>query len=230
MRVHYLQHVDFEDLGTIADWATDNNHPITATRWQNGEAAASLDSFDLLVIMGGPMNIYEEPLYPWLRDEKRFIADAIAAKKAVLGVCLGAQLIADVLGGKVYPNQHKEIGWFPVQKAPGASGPFANVLPRTFSPFHWHGDTFSLPPGASHLARSEGCENQAFSVGECILGLQFHLEVTPNAVQAWTENGGAELVNAPYIQQPKNMLADTTRFDHLRVLMNDVLNHFDDTL
>jgi len=219
--------VEFEDLGTIANWATHNNHPITATRWHHGEAAPSLNSFDLLVIMGGPMNIYEEQLYPWLHHEKNFISDAIAANKAVLGVCLGAQLIADVLGGKVYPNQHKEIGWFPVQKAPAASGPFANALPHTFSPFHWHGDTFSLPPGTHHLARSEACENQAFSVGERILGLQFHLEVTPDAVQAWTENGGAELVDGLYIQQPQAMLADSTRFDRLNVLMNDVLNHFD---
>jgi len=227
MRVHYLQHVDFEDLGTIAVWATDNNHPITATRWQHGEAAPSLDSFDLLVIMGGPMNIYEEHLFPWLRDEKKFISEAIAADKAVLGVCLGAQLIADVLGGMVYPNHYKEIGWLPVQKAPAASGPFANVLPDTFSPFHWHGDTFSLPAGAQHLARSEACENQAFSVGERILGLQFHLEVTTNTVRAWTENGGAELVDAPYIQQPQAMLVDTNRFERLQVLMNDVLTHFD---
>lgn len=227
MKIHYLQHVDYEDLGSIESWAIQHGHPVNATRWHRGDTAPDINDFDLLIVMGGPMNIYEEQLYPWLRDEKLFLANAIAAGKYVLGVCLGAQLLADVLGGKVYPNRHKEIGWFPVQSDVNASGPFAKTLPSEFSPFHWHGDTFTLPAGATLLARSQACANQAFSVGERILGLQFHLEVTADNVRIWTEQGSHELVEAPFIQPPEAMLADANRFSQLNHLMQDVLDRFD---
>lgn len=227
VKIHYFQHVEYEDLGSIADWAKQRHHPVSATRWHCGDTPPHLDEVDLLIIMGGPMNIYEDNLYPWLAAEKRFIAAAIAAGKRVLGVCLGAQLIADVMGAKVTANAFKEIGWFPVHKSTGANGPFAAALPESFTAFHWHGDTFNLPPGATRLAHSVACENQAFSVDDQILGLQFHLEVAPINVQTWAEQGSHELVEAPYIQSPGAMLADPEQFKQLNQLMQKLLDQFD---
>ena len=115
MNIHYLQHVPFEDLGSIKNWAKIRGHRVTATRFYRAEPLPFLDELDWLIIMGGPMNIYEEDKYPWLGHEKRFIEEVIKTDKVVLGICLGAQLIADVLGVRIYENIHKEIGWFPIQ-------------------------------------------------------------------------------------------------------------------
>ena len=135
-----------------------------------------MSDFDWLIILGGPMNIYEEDKYPWLSKEKEFIHQAIASDKIVLGICLGAQLMADVLGGKVQRNVHREIGWFPVKLMPESKASrIFRVLPEEFMALHWHGDTFELPPGAVHTAESQACKNQAFELGKAI-GLQFHLE------------------------------------------------------
>ncbi|CAM2963224.1 type 1 glutamine amidotransferase [Rariglobus hedericola] len=200
MKIHWFQHVPFEGLGAIEGWLTARGHTLTCTRFYAGESApATVDGFDWLIVMGGPMNIYQYRDHPWLRAEKRVIRDAVAAGKRVLGICLGAQLIADALGGKVYQNAQKEIGWFPVMAVPeGNLSPFA--FPETTPVLHWHGDTFSLPPGGVWLARSEGCENQAFAIGTRVLGLQFHLEMTPVEVARIVVECADELVPARYIQ------------------------------
>jgi GMP synthase-like glutamine amidotransferase len=166
----------FEDLARIEDWAKDRGHGISRTPLFDGQELPGLDEFDWLVIMGGPMNIYEEDKYPWLAREKRFIWDSIASNKIVLGICLGGQLIADVLGGKVRRNLYKEIGWHPIKlTSEGQKSRIFSVLPKTFMAFHWHGDTFEIPPQALRAAESEACANQAFMLGKAI-GLQFHLE------------------------------------------------------
>src|SRR5574341_657976 len=142
MRLHSLQHEPFEGLANIEVWAKNKGHSITRTLLFNNEKLPQISDIDWLIIMGGSMNIYEEEKFPWLAEEKNFIAEAIANKKIVLGVCLGSQLIADVLGGKVSKNRHKEIGWFPVTLTKEArnSSIFSN-LPEKFTAFHWHGDT-----------------------------------------------------------------------------------------
>ncbi|HBF36965.1 MAG TPA: amidotransferase, partial [Firmicutes bacterium] len=114
MRIHYLQHVPFEDPANIGNWARQKGHRLTGTHLYNGEVFPTMDRFDCLIIMGGPMNIYEAEKYPWLQSEKQFIKEAIDHRKVVLGICLGAQLITDVLGGKVTKNPEGEIGWLPV--------------------------------------------------------------------------------------------------------------------
>jgi GMP synthase-like glutamine amidotransferase len=176
MRIHSRQHEPFEGLGNIEVWAKNKGHSISRTLLFKNEKLSENSNFDWLVIMGGSMNIYEEDKFPWLREEKNFIAKAIAANKILLGVCLGSQLIADVLGGKVSKNKFKEIGWFPVSLTREARNPsIFSSLPCTFTAFHWHGDTFKIPQGAKRIAQSEGCANQAFECGRAI-GLQFHLE------------------------------------------------------
>jgi GMP synthase-like glutamine amidotransferase len=159
--------------------------------------------------MGGPMNIYEYDLYPWLLREKQFILETLRRDAAVLGVCLGAQLIADVLGGRVTRNKHKEIGWFPLALAPEAArSPIFAGFPRVFTAFHWHGDTFSIPPGATRLGGSKACDNQGFFLGDRVLGLQFHLDYSLKSIRAMIAHCGAELAESPFIQTPAQILAE----------------------
>lgn len=218
--VHYFQHVPFEGPGAVETWAKRCRYGLSFTRFCDGDPLPTLADLDWLVILGGPMSVHDERAYPWLRREKRFIESAIRARRIVLGICLGAQLIADVLGARVYANPVKEIGWFPIQRTPQATGKaIGRALPETIDVFHWHGDTFDLPAGAVHLARSEACTNQAFVHGERVVGLQFHLETTPAGVQQLIAHGATELVDAPFIQRPEAMLENEPRF----TAINEVL-------
>lgn len=225
MNIHYLQHVPFEGLGSIKDWIRREGHTLSGTRFYRGEPLPMVETVDMLIIMGGPMNIYEEARYLWLADEKRFIRKAITAGRRVLGICLGAQLIADVLGAKVYGNTDKEIGWFPVKTTEGASGSrlFA-AFPRQLDAFHWHGDTFDIPVDAVHTLRSAGCAHQAFVYDERIVGLQFHLETTPASAWQIIAHDEDELVEGRYIQTPQMMFADTRRFDTINHAMHELLD------
>ena len=208
MRIHYLQHVPFEGPAAIAGWAAERGYNLSSTALYAGEALPSPGDFDWLVIMGGPMGIYEEAEYPWLFKEKAFLDKAIGAGKTLIGVCLGAQLLADVLGARVYRLPDKEIGWFPITltEAAGSTKLFA-FLPKSFDVFHWHGDTFDLPQGSVHLASSAACVNQAFLYDGRVLGLQFHMESTPSSVHEIVANCGSELVQGPYIQSVERFLA-----------------------
>lgn len=225
MNIHYLQHVPFEGLGSIATWAAKGNHPVTATRLYQDDPLPSLSALDWLIILGGPMNIYQDDQYPWLIREKQFIAQAIQAGKTVVGICLGAQLIADVLGAKVYPGAEKEIGWFPLQRDNrAASSPIFDALPPQLTTFHWHGDTFDIPVGATCLASSEACPHQGFMYGERVLALQFHLEATPESVQALLEHCADEVVPGRYIQTPTDIQGDRHRFAVINDVMDRILN------
>jgi GMP synthase (glutamine-hydrolysing) len=175
--------------------------------------------------MGGPMSVHDERAYPWLIEEKKLIERAVRAGKRVLGVCLGAQLLAEVLGAGVYRNRHKEIGWFPVHLTRQAtSASLWADFPEMFPAFHWHGETFEIPAGALHLAKSEACENQAFEFGGRVLGVQFHLEVTPASVRALIENCRADIARGRYQQSPKQMLASRKEFGIIRPLLYRTLD------
>lgn len=208
MRIHCLQHVPFEGPAGIGDWAARKGHPVTTTPLFEHRGFPDQGTFDWLVIMGGPMGVRDEADYPWLADEKGLIREAIGVGKTVIGVCLGAQLIAHILGARVYRNSHREIGWFPVELTDQGrtSGPFAFLPPR-FEVFHWHGDTFDLPDGAVHLASSEGCAHQAFLYQGRVLGLQFHLESTPASVADIVANCADEITSGSYVQDAERMLA-----------------------
>lgn len=225
MKIHYLQHVSFEGLASIEPWAKSKGHSLSATRFYNNEPLPNVEDIDWLVIMGGPMNIYEESKYPWLAQEKRFIEQAIENEKIILGICLGSQLIADALGAKVFPNQDKEIGWFPIELTSEAQiSQVSNFLPNQFTVFHWHGDTFDLPDGATRIAKSEGCQNQAFIYGEKVIALQFHLESTKGSVQEIIENCADEIVEGRYIQKPDEMLSQEDNFRQINEAMHGILD------
>ncbi|BAY99939.1 glutamine amidotransferase, class I [Tolypothrix tenuis PCC 7101] len=227
MRIHYLQHVPFEGLASIAQWATQQGHIISATQFYNGDNLPSVDDLDWLIVMGGPMNIYEYDQYPWLNDEKQFIESAIQQNKVVIGICLGSQLIADVLGSKVYQGREKEIGWYPINLTPEAQNyPVFASFSQSFNVFHWHGDTFDLPPGAVRIAYSEVCANQAFIYGDQVLGLQFHLESTKESVSQIIENCVSELVSGKYIQKAEEMLARDEDFSKINTFMCQILDYF----
>ena len=223
MRVHYLQHVPFEGLGSMEPWFRAAGHEITTSRFFESPELPELDEVDLLVAMGGPMSVNDEQEFPWLVREKRFVGAAIEAGKAVLGVCLGAQLIASAMGARVYGNRFKEIGWFPIQGVAPTAAPVFR-FPSSVEVFHWHGETFDLPPGAVRLARSAGCENQAFQLGRSVIGLQFHLETTPASARALVSNCRAELLPARYVQSETTILgASPGRYRAINGLMAKVL-------
>jgi GMP synthase-like glutamine amidotransferase len=194
------------------------------------EPLPDLSSFDWLIIMGGPMNIYEHERYPWLIKEKEFIRRAIDNGKIVLGICLGAQLISDVLGGKVTRNKFREIGWFPVSLTDdGMNSRIFSVLPERFVALHWHGDTFSIPQGASRTAESEACFNQAFVLGRAV-GLQFHLESSKDSIDHLLENCADELTEGPYVQKPNELEASSERYAQIQGLMERLLDRIETEL
>ena len=225
MRAHYFQHVPFEGLGSIEPWLKNAGYEISSTQFFNSEVLPEIKDIDLLVVMGGPMSVNDEQKYPWLAKEKKYIRSAINVGRSVLGICLGAQLIANAMGSRVFPNSVKEIGWFPV-KAVESENTFAFQFPKEIEVFHWHGETFSLPKGAVKIAESKGCENQAFQIGSNVIGLQFHLETTPLSAKAIIENCRDELVEGEYIQSETDILsAPKERYLSINSLMGEVLEY-----
>ncbi len=225
MKIHCLQHAPFEGLGRIEDWISNRGHHLTMTRLFLQESLPKLDSFDWLIIMGGPMNIYDDGRYPWLRAEREFLCKALHAGKTALGVCLGAQLLADALGARVYPNPVKEIGWFPVgfRDADGIRRFFPGA-PATLEVFHWHGDTFDLPPGAQWLAGSRHCPHQAFVWNNRVVGLQFHLEMTTSGLEALIDNCRGELVTGQAIQSEAEMRATSGHWKPMHSVLHRLLD------
>lgn len=225
MRAHYLQHVPFEGLGSIESWLQNAGYEISSTQFFSSEVLPDVEDIDFLVVMGGPMSATDETEYPWLINEKKVIRRAIEAGKPVLGICLGAQLMANAMGGKVFKNPVKEIGWFPVE-AVESENTSAFQFPQEIAVFHWHGETFSLPKGAVQIAESKGCKNQAFQIGSNAIGMQFHLETTPLSARAMVENCRNELVEDEYIQSEAEILsAPQERYSLINSLMDRVLEY-----
>ncbi|MEJ2007079.1 MAG: type 1 glutamine amidotransferase [Acidobacteriota bacterium] len=225
MRVHIIQHVAFEGPGAIGEWARERGHSVTVTEQFSGGRTPSIDDFDFLVVMGGPMSANDDAKIPWLGPEKQLIAEAIRRQKAILGVCLGAQLVAQVLGVRVYRNREKEIGWYPVRLSPEAAGSrLFSGLPAEMTVLHWHGETFDLPPGAVHLAESRLCRNQAFELNGRVLGLQFHLEVLPGGLEKLIENSVGDLVPGPAVQTAGEIRASAHLSEALRPALCAILD------
>jgi GMP synthase-like glutamine amidotransferase len=224
MYIHWLQHVPFEGLGTIEQWAVKNGHTLERTRLWANETLPDPEEVRMLIIMGGAMGVHDAAAYPWLVDEKRFIRAVVDRDRPVLGVCLGAQLLADQLGAKVYANREKEIGWFAIQGEEGLPGSNLVTFPEQMIVFHWHGDTFDIPAGAVWLASSSGCRHQAFAVDERIIGLQFHLEMTPEGIAALADNCRDELQPGRWVQAETELPGRPEDFRRCQGFMEQLLD------
>jgi GMP synthase-like glutamine amidotransferase len=185
MKFLAFQHVPWETPGLIRTAAEAAGHTIEILHPADWPRAQSVyDSSEALVVMGGPMSANDD--LDFLREEMRLMERALADAKPVLGVCLGAQLLAKTLGARVYPNRVKEIGWGTVTlTSAAAADPLFRGLPEAIEALHWHGETFDLPRGAQLLASSDVCVNQAFRAAENAWGLQFHIEATPDMIRNW---------------------------------------------
>lgn len=226
MHVHVLQHVAFEGIGSMARWLTARQAHVTTTRFYESPVLPGLFGLDLVIVMGGPMSVNNEDTHPWLVDEKKFLREAMERRISVVGVCLGAQLIASALGARVSPDREKEIGWFDIEGLPGAN---AFRLPDRLRVLHWHGETFDLPRNAIHLARSAVCENQAFQYGDNVIGLQFHLEANPETMVAMITHCRDELIPGPHVQSAENITApENQNFAAINAVMDAVLDHVTD--
>ena len=211
MNVLIAKHVDIEGPGLIETCLRQEKIPYQILSLDSGLHLPKLDNLTHIVFMGGPMNVYEEDRYPFLIEEDLFIKEAIQRGKSILGICLGAQLIAKALGAKVFKASVKEIGWYDVSLTRiGSIDPFFSHLPKTFSVFQWHGDTFEIPHGAILIATSSHVPHQAFRYGDNAYGLQFHLEVTQDIIREWMESYEEEFgePHPPFLSK-QQILAET---------------------
>ena len=176
------------------------------------------------------MGACDDDRFPWLTAEKRFIEQAVKADKPVLGICLGAQLLAAVSGARVYRNRHKEIGWLPITLTDEARrSPVFSLLPGRFAVFQWHGDTFDIPPGAVRIAESEACQNQGFMCGPKVIGLQFHLESTETSISELVRHCADDLTEGPYVQGAAEILGGRKHFAVAHAALSQILHHLCNT-
>lgn len=225
MKIHYLQHVPFEDLGMMAPLLMGGGHELTNTQFFKSYKIPSMNDFDCLIVMGGPMGVNDESSCSWLCEEKKIIEQAIKHKKNILGICLGAQLIAQVMGADVHKNEYREIGWFDIETRKAVNDTvLAGVFPQQARVFHWHGDTFDIPKGAVHIASSEACQNQGFVFDNHIVGFQFHLESTPQTVKNLILNCKDEIDGSKYVQSEAKILSMESNFSHINNIMRGVLD------
>jgi GMP synthase-like glutamine amidotransferase len=231
MKIAALFHVSFEKLGTIEDWIIRKGHSLTEYHLYHDPRLPKAEDFDLLIIMGGPMGIKDEADFPWLGSEKALIAKWIETGRAVIGICLGAQLVASVLGSEVYQAKDKEIGWFPIQldldkelkcMFPG--------LPEEITVFHWHGEMFDLPFGSRPLASSAATPCQGFVFRQHVLALQFHPEIKPENISLMINHAGEELVPGRFVQDAGFLSAGLKNMQENRQMMEIFLTYFENII
>lgn len=208
MRIHAIIHAPFEKLGIIESWVSRKNHTLSATHTYNGEQLPDASSFDFLIIMGGPQSPLKLDKYPYLRNEISLAKQTIKNNKSLLGICLGAQIIAEALGAKTENSPNKEIGSYPiVVTKEGLNDPLFKLFPAKFDVMHWHNDMPGTPDGGILLAKSEGCPSQAFCYGDRTYGLQFHLEMTAELVKGMVDHCSEDLLPGKYIRSRDELLS-----------------------
>ncbi|MCB1165634.1 MAG: type 1 glutamine amidotransferase [Leptospiraceae bacterium] len=213
MRIQILQHAPFEGPGHITEWAASRSYSLEVVHTYKGIAPGMPDEYDWLIVLGGPMSALDDP--SWLRVEKRAIAEALnaaaAGKVRVIGICLGAQLIAHSLGSKIYRNPEKEIGWFDINFSQEARDSllFAHY-PEQCIVFHWHGESFDLPVGSDPIGSSEATAQQGFFLGENIFGFQYHMEMLSNGIHGLMKHCKKDLKGhekLPFVQSPDEIVS-----------------------
>ncbi len=228
MKIHYLQHVPFEGPGYIRTWASSAGHTLSRTALYAGTPPPAPHEYDWLIVLGGPMSIHDVEEHPWLVAEKHYIRRVIESGKHVLGICLGAQHLAEALGSRVYRNKEREVGWYPVERVDcGAKSVFFDLLSPKLLTLHWHGETFDLPEGALHLARSEVCPNQAFSWNDRVLALQYHPEATVELVRSLSSHCPEDPTGHCWVQGAEEILRYPERFEQNHLEMKRILDGFE---
>ncbi len=230
MRIHILRHEPFDDAATIVRWAKARGFSVSTTRFYAADPLPRTHALDALVVMGGTMNVYQYREFPWLMRERDFLWDAVEKRVPTLGICLGAQLLADVLGGSVRRNRHQEIGWHRVTLTEEARAlPLFDAWPPELTVFQWHEDTFDLPFGAVRLAYGSGCENQGFVYKERAIGIQFHPEMSRRGIRALMRACAHAPLTGPFVQTPAEMLAGMHLADDAQRLLFGLLERLCDS-
>jgi len=224
VRIHFLQHIPYEFQTTIEKWAGQRRHATSKTALYRDFILPQCDEFDLLIILGGPMSIFDVDQYPWLKAEKTFVTDAIKKDKLILGICFGAQILAEALGARVHKNRYREIGWHPVSLTEEArESRLFSRLPRTFIPFHCHEYIFDIPMHCVRVAESEGCANQGFAYQDRIFGLQFHIEPPMESLQRVANCCGHTTCPSKFVQSTEERLSDAFRLSGLHSIMESLM-------
>jgi GMP synthase-like glutamine amidotransferase len=236
VKIHCLQHLENETLGNIGVWIAHKGHILTKTLLYEKPSFPDPSEFDLLLVMGGKMSVYQEEEFLWLKPEKEFIRKTIKASKPILGSCFGAQITAEILGGRVTKNRFKEIGWHTVRsiKSTNLNASINLELPycrlNSFPGFMWHGDTFEIPPDATKLFESEACPNQGFIYNRNVVGLQFHPEADNQWVKNLLSDSRNELVPGKYIQSEKEIYGQDEYFKSAGSLAFSLMDWFEKNL
>lgn len=215
MRIHILQQSQATPPGSVLEWLQNKNHDYQVVHLYKGEPLPRVEETDWLIVLGGGMNVDEVDKHPWLQDEKNFLKEAVAAHKTCLGLCLGGQLLSQVLGGTVQPHTHWETGWHPV------------ILGHDYRlmVFQWHQDTFTLPEGAVRVATNRSCENQGFAFGDFVVGLQFHPEATEEWIQACMNEPNQP--EGPHVQKPEQITENMIFLHPMKQWFFDLLDRME---
>ncbi len=226
MRIHCIIHAAFETPGVIESWAKEKGYIFSETHTYRGDKLPEINLFDFLIVMGGPQSPLRIDKWSYLQDEMHLIKKSVAANKAILGICLGAQLIAESLGAKTERSPHREIGVFPMELLPdAASDPVFSKFPQTFPAMHWHNDMPGIPKGARLLAKTAGCPRQAFSIGDRIYGLQCHLEMTKQNISDMIAHCEKELSTDLYVDSKQQLLShDLQEINNKMIIVLDYLS------
>jgi len=217
-------HGSAEGPGLIAEWAALRGHELTFTKLYESPSLPSMERCDALLVMGGEMGVYDEAKYPWLKAEKAFLKEFLATGKKTVGICLGAQLLAEALGARVFKSDYFEVGWWEVEL--NTEHPLLEGLPTRFKGFHWHQDTFDLPAGATLLASSSVTPHQGFLYRDQALALQFHPEVDDSILLEWVQK---ELCNIPkdrFVQRADEILNQADRLERQQAVLFTLLDKF----
>ncbi|CAM3634329.1 type 1 glutamine amidotransferase [Marinicrinis lubricantis] len=224
MNIVIFQHIEFDDVAVFSEWASREGHTLQVCVPAEGIDPSLLEGADLLIILGSPLSVYQEDPPRWLSEEKAFVKQGIDQGIRVLGICFGAQMLAELLGGSVFPNEEKEIGWHPICRT-DEHHPWLEGLPAQFYSMQWHGDTFTLPEGAIPLAYSAACKTQAFSYGEHIVGLQFHLEHPAEVIEQMITAWHPGETKAPFIQTAEHIRAQYGRCQTSLQMLQTILTN-----
>jgi len=230
MRIYLLEHEVTPHPSHIDLWAENRGHSITKSHVLEEQALSPVEDFDWLVILGGAQHIYENDANPWLPKERELVSEALAGGRIILGICLGAQILAEVLGGRVFLSDVPEIGWYKITLTnEGRESFLFRNMSESFESLHWHRDHFSLPPGCTRLASSEATPNQAFCCNsKPVVGLQFHPELTPEMIRYFCEEVDEEPASGPYVTDRKTMSAQADKAKDDEGLMYTLLDNMVD--